>query len=677
MSEAPESRRTDSELVSEPWSADETARPPRLRERWLRTRIVLFLSVMVILVAMLLDFVLMYVLPLPTKSAALGRSDVLVYSVVALVVVVGIVVWELRSVSGAIRTLGLGLRLSDLERRRALRTALSFPVVLPVTLLGVGTAGNLISFGLDLIGRSPWLWHSVHATVVTQCIMVASCFPAFVYVRRALRPFLHVAGGSDELIRGTVGLRGRITVLVVTLAALIAVPSVSFLLLQLEARASQQRERSMRELSESLAGEARQMGLHSFSNFVRSAGTADDTVVFVVDARGGVVPSVAAPLVRRAGFPLPRAGRVGVARVSPDRHVVVSPVRLDSGEFAFAGLIFSPRATPRARVPVVVLLLFVLGVAVLLSVVMGSGLARELRAISGRLQAVAENRPPEPLPRDVGATAEIGRVIDGINALLAATDVAKIRGFLQIEQSEEAVRSKTQFLANMSHDLRAPLTATIGFADFLAQGVSGPLKPAQSEAVARILESAVSLQRTIEALLDTAKLEAGRMKLRRSWTPPATLVSGAVKQFAQRLSEGAKLPVRVEVQPGLSPIHVDPDRTAEALALLLRALRDDHPSAQLYLRVQTFRDGMNSGVVLEVGDTGGKPLKPSGESYFSQMITDSSGRGLRLGPHLAAQLLRRQRGRVELMEDDPLSVGFRVHFSLALTGEVPVVRNNE
>ncbi len=660
------------------WSGNETPRPPRLRDRWFRVRLILVVSLLLILVAALLDFVLVYVLPLPPEAAALSRSDVLLYSPVALLLLLVVVLVELRPVSSAVRTLGLGLRLSEVERRRALRTALSFPVVLPTTLLLIGTAGNLISFGLDLVGRTPWLWYAVHTTVVAQCIMVAGCFPVFVTVRSALRPFILAMGGERAVSQVSVGLRGRIALMVVTLAVLITVPSVSFSFLQLDAQTSTQREHTMRDLSESLAREAQQMGLYSFTNFVRSASSRDGTLAFVVDARGGVVPPAVAPLVRRARLPPPRAGRAPVVRVHANRHLVVSPVPLENGEYAWVGLIFSPRASSRTRAPLVVLLVFVLGVATLLSLVMGAGLARELRAISGRLQALAEGRPPEPLPGDVGATAEIGRVIDGINALLSATDRAKIRGFVEIEQSEEAARSKTEFLANMSHDLRSPLTAIIGFADFLSQGMSGPLTEQQRVAVARILGSALTLQHTIVVLLDTAKLEAGRLKFHRSWTPPATLVSRAVKSFSDFPQEAGRRPVKVEVQPGLPPIHVDLDRAAEALALLLGALTTDHSDAHLYLRAHSYRTGVDSGVELEVGDMGGKPLRPEGEAYFSQMIPEGSGgdghRGLRLAPYLAAQLIRRQRGRVGILDDRRRAVGFRVSFPLALTGEMPALR---
>lgn len=644
-----------------------------MRVPWLRVRLVLFVSALLILVSLLIDVMLMHVLPLPAEAVALSHADVLMLAPMALVLVVLVVLVELRPVSQANRTLRLGLRLSDAERLRALRSALRFPVMLPATVLLICTAGNLYSFVLDVLGRTPWLWHAVHITVIAQCIMVAACFPVFVFARGVLRPFIRSLGGEQLVTRGAVGLRGRIAVLVLALTTLVTVPSVSLLLLQLDRQTSVQRGRTMRELAESLAREARQMGLHSFINFVRTTSTEDGTRAFVVDARGGVVPRALTPLVRRAGLPRPRAGRLPVVRVQPNRHVIVSPVPLENGEYAWAGVVFSPRVKPQTRAPVVALLLFVLLVAGALSVAVGTGLAREIRAISGRLHALAEGRPPEPLPGDVGTTAEIGRVIDGINALLAATDLAKIRGFVKTEQSEEAARSKTEFLANMSHDLRAPLTAIIGFADFLAQGVSGALTPAQRAAVDKILASAMSLQHIIRLLLDTAKVQARRLKLRRSWTPPATLVSRAVKTFFGHPGEGSARPVKVEVQPGLPPIHVDPERAAEALALLLRALRDDRPEGQLYLRAATYRTGIDTGVELEVGDTGGKPLIPAGETYFSQMIPKGDSRTLRLGPYLAAQLIRRQRGRIEILANNQHAVGFRVRFPLGLTGEMPAM----
>jgi signal transduction histidine kinase len=81
------------------------------------------------------------------------------------------------------------------------------------------------------------------------------------------------------------------------------------------------------------------------------------------------------------------------------------------------------------------------------------------------------------------------------------------------EEAERASEAKTDFIAHVSHDLRTPLTAIIGFADALSGGYFGPLPPKQKEYIDTIGLSAQHLLALINNLLDVAKIEAGRYEL--------------------------------------------------------------------------------------------------------------------------------------------------------------------
>jgi signal transduction histidine kinase len=74
-----------------------------------------------------------------------------------------------------------------------------------------------------------------------------------------------------------------------------------------------------------------------------------------------------------------------------------------------------------------------------------------------------------------------------------------------------ANRTKAEFMAVMSHELRTPLNAIAGYAELLALGVSGPLTPKQSDAVARIRSNEEHLLALIDDVLSFAKIEAGRI----------------------------------------------------------------------------------------------------------------------------------------------------------------------
>jgi signal transduction histidine kinase len=88
----------------------------------------------------------------------------------------------------------------------------------------------------------------------------------------------------------------------------------------------------------------------------------------------------------------------------------------------------------------------------------------------------------------------------------------------------ESQRLKTRFMAYMSHDLRSPLNAILGFTDLLVTG-SDPLNPEQRESLDTVRHAADDLLRLVTQVLDTARLEAGKLKLVSGYVPVATLIS--------------------------------------------------------------------------------------------------------------------------------------------------------
>jgi signal transduction histidine kinase len=81
------------------------------------------------------------------------------------------------------------------------------------------------------------------------------------------------------------------------------------------------------------------------------------------------------------------------------------------------------------------------------------------------------------------------------------------------EALEVADRVKTEFLANMSYELRSPLTSISGFAEMLSKSYIGPLNVTQSEYVQHIFESSSHLSQLISTIIDLATIEAGYMQL--------------------------------------------------------------------------------------------------------------------------------------------------------------------
>jgi signal transduction histidine kinase len=80
-------------------------------------------------------------------------------------------------------------------------------------------------------------------------------------------------------------------------------------------------------------------------------------------------------------------------------------------------------------------------------------------------------------------------------------------------QIEEASRNKSQFLRRMSHDLRSPMNAIIGYSRLLRRKTSDRLDEREQRNLANIETSSGNLLNLINAILDLSRIEAGRSEV--------------------------------------------------------------------------------------------------------------------------------------------------------------------
>jgi signal transduction histidine kinase len=219
------------------------------------------------------------------------------------------------------------------------------------------------------------------------------------------------------------------------------------------------------------------------------------------------------------------------------------------------------------------------------------------------------------------------------------------------EAAETASRMKSQFLAQVSHELRSPLNAVINFAQLLTSEVHGPLGALDYKVYANdIVESGQHLMDLIRELLDLAQAEAGRLGIREGIVNLAPIVQAVCRQMAPEAAR-SEVSLSHDEEAQLPRLRGDGDRLRQVLVNLVNnAIKFTAPGGHVRVRLVRALDG---GVCLTVHDTGmGIPATEIERVMlpFEQMAACLADRnaGVGLGLPLARHLMELHGGALTL-----------------------------
>jgi signal transduction histidine kinase len=168
------------------------------------------------------------------------------------------------------------------------------------------------------------------------------------------------------------------------------------------------------------------------------------------------------------------------------------------------------------------------------------------------------------------------------------------------EEARRANKTKSDFLAVVSHDLRTPLTAIIGYVDLMEMGIPDPLPDATRQRLERIRTSATHLQYLLNELLLFARLDAGREEVRLR-DVDLRQVSRDAAAVAEPLALERNLQFHLDLPEDPVIIRTDADKVRQVLLNLVgNAVKYTH---QGEIRVQ-LRKPAERLAVISVRDTG-------------------------------------------------------------------------
>ncbi|MFO0683073.1 MAG: HAMP domain-containing sensor histidine kinase [Sandaracinus sp.] len=214
----------------------------------------------------------------------------------------------------------------------------------------------------------------------------------------------------------------------------------------------------------------------------------------------------------------------------------------------------------------------------------------------------------------VGPAAYVAIIVDSLRRKEAA--LAR-----RAQDLVEASRAKSEFTANITHELRTPLHGILGLGELLVDGIYGPMTEKQIEAVKNIRRSASGQLELIDSLLVLARAEALKLEVQRG-TVDVGEVIGSVVATGKMLVGARRLDVRADIQGELPRIETDRQKLVQILVNLLANAVKFTPDEGA-VAVEARPDA--AGVRIAVRDTGrGIPKDALGHVFEPYFQVDGS-----------------------------------------------------
>ncbi|OQY17110.1 MAG: hypothetical protein B6I35_14990 [Anaerolineaceae bacterium 4572_32.2] len=227
-----------------------------------------------------------------------------------------------------------------------------------------------------------------------------------------------------------------------------------------------------------------------------------------------------------------------------------------------------------------------LALALLLALVVSRSIARPLQKVAAAAQEVAQGN--YDLHLDITSPDEVRSVANSFNTMTQA-----------VKASRQAQRD---FVANVSHELKTPLTSIQGFSQAILDGTASDAE-SRRQAAGIIHDEAGRMARMVSQLLDLAKIEAGQIVMAREAVDVKAVLQECMKKIAP-LAEQEEISLKIELDqlPDDTKVTGDGDRLAQVFIILLdNALKHTPSQGQVSVSARQVDDLR---LEVSVSDTG-------------------------------------------------------------------------
>jgi signal transduction histidine kinase/CheY-like chemotaxis protein len=262
-----------------------------------------------------------------------------------------------------------------------------------------------------------------------------------------------------------------------------------------------------------------------------------------------------------------------------------------------------------------------------------------------------------------------------LNRELEDTNRGVVALYAELDERADYLRRasdlKTKFLSNVSHEFRTPLNSIISLARLLMDRLDGDLTSEQLKQVRFIESSARDLQEMVNDLLDLAKVEAGKIRIRAKHFEVHELFSALKGMLKPLLADNTSVDLLFEDASELTALFTDEGKISQILRNLISNALKFTPSGQVRVAAEMTGPGM---VLFSVVDTGIGIAPEHHETIFREFSQVDNPlqeryRGTGLGLPLCRNLAMLLGGKIWLESELGKGSSFYVAIPSTYTGE--------
>lgn len=271
--------------------------------------------------------------------------------------------------------------------------------------------------------------------------------------------------------------------------------------------------------------------------------------------------------------------------------------------------------------------LIALVVSLLMAILLARSIYRPIQRLAGAAENIAKGQYDQKIPAT--GPKEVRGLAASFNEMSA-----------RVKESHYQLR---HYVADVSHQLKSPLTSIQGFAQAMLDGTAGDNETRQ-KASQIIVDESKRMLRQVNELLELSRMQAGQVKMTQEPVDVKELLQRSQEIFSQRAEE-KRITLRSRIEP-LMPVTGDADRLEDVFCNLLDNAINNTP-AQGEIQVSAHNIA-NKSVEITVADSG-PGIPPEQLPYVFKRFQQSAGlgSGFGLGLAIAREIVAAHKGNIE------------------------------